>query len=575
MIAGDPLIGRQLANYRIERVIGRGGMAQVYYGWDVVLHRPVAVKIIDARYRGSPAYAKRFVQEAQTVALWRHENIVSIYYAGQEGELYYFAMEYIDGVDLGVRMSQYTTAGQLMPHTEAVHIGRAIASALDYAHRKGVIHRDVKPSNVILASDGRVVLTDFGLALHVQQGSLGEVFGTARYTAPEQARRSADAVPQSDLYSLGVIQYEMLVGSLPFDDPSPTSVALQHMTLPPPPPRAINPNLNDAAEAVLLKALSKSPGDRYPTGGELMDALENALLTRRPAGSQLPAARPVPQRSVAQRVASYLQADTASPDAVHPAQPSARSDSERRRAPGAFWATRGRLLILAAIAVVAGTLIVINRQSNASQPPVPAPARATTGTSPTTTAIPTATPAARGQAITPAETALPTTAGADASTPTLAPTPAFTPPTATEPLPATPLPTVLYPGGRRFLIYYDDNGLYLHNASGSAGAVSPLAFERLDASGAPLNRFDGWRWSRYYPRIEVASCMRVEIRGSPSYLRPSPCSNRYNSTVTASRNDDFVFWTTQTGASQFRVLWNAEDVARCEIAAGVCEVFLP
>jgi serine/threonine-protein kinase len=585
MIAGDPLIGRQLANYRIERVIGRGGMAQVYYGRDVVLHRPVAVKIIDARYRGSPAYAKRFVQEAQTVALWRHENIVSIYYAGQEGELYYFAMEHIDGVDLGVRMSQYTTAGKLMPHAEAVRVGRAIASALDYAHRKGVIHRDVKPSNVILANDGRVVLTDFGLALHVQQGSLGEVFGTARYTAPEQARRSADAVPQSDLYSLGVILYEMLAGSLPFDDPSPTSVALQHMTLPPPRPRAINPDLNDAAEAVLLKALSKSPGDRYPTGGELMNALESALLTRRPAGSQLPAARTLrePQRSLAERVASYLQADIAPPDAVQPAWPPAGDDSVRRRSPGAFLATRGRLLILAAIAVVAGAMIVINRQSTASQPPASAPARATTGISPTTTAIPATTPTAPGQVIAPAETALPIAPGADASTPTLAPTPTFVPPTpalsgvegATEPPPATPLPTVLYPGGRHFLVYYDDNGLYLHNASGRAGAVSPLAFERLDASGTPLNRFDGWRWSRYYPRIEIASCMRVEIRSSPSYLRPSPCNNRYNSTVTASRNDDFVFWTTQTGASQFRVLWNAEEVARCEIATGVCEVFLP
>ena len=133
----------------------------------------------------------------------------------------------------------------------------------------------------------------------------------------------------------------------------------------------------------------------------------------------------------------------------------------------------------------------------------------------------------------------------------------------------------LYPNGRRFVIYYDDNSFYLLNTTGSAGAVSSIAFERLDALGVPLNRFDGWRWSQYYPRIESASCARVEIRGSPSYLRPAQCNNRYNSTVTASRGGDFVFWTAQESSSQFRVLWNNQEVARCEIAAGVCEVFLP
>jgi len=164
-----------------------------------------------------------------------------------------------------------------------LRIGKAVAEALDYAHRKGVVHRDVKPSNILVGRDGRVVLTDFGLALDVEQGSLGEVFGSSRYIAPEQARRSSGAVPQSDLYSLGVVLYEMLTGSAPFDDPSPTAVALQHVTLAPPPPRSINPKLNAETEAVLLKALSKSPKDRYKTGGELIAALERALLAGKPA----------------------------------------------------------------------------------------------------------------------------------------------------------------------------------------------------------------------------------------------------------------------------------------------------
>jgi serine/threonine protein kinase len=260
-------------------------MAQVYYGWDVKLQRPVALKVIDTRYRGNPAYAERFVREAQAVAKWRHEHIVQIHYADDEDGLYYFVMEYIDGQDLAQLMAQYTARGELAPQAEVVHIGRAIASALDYAHQQGMIHRDVKPSNVMAARDGRIVLTDFGLVMDIERGSEGESFGSARYIAPEQARSSAKAVPQSDLYALGVILYEMLTGAVPFDDPSSTAVAVQHVTAPPPAPREINPDLNEDTEAVLLKALSKSPEQRYQTGNELMNALEEALQSRRPVSS--------------------------------------------------------------------------------------------------------------------------------------------------------------------------------------------------------------------------------------------------------------------------------------------------
>ena len=269
----DPLIGRQLANFRIERLIKRGGMARVYYGQDVKLDRPVAIKVIDFQYRDDPTYAERFVREARAVAAWRHENIVQVYYADDQQGLYYFCMEYIDGLDLGELLLRHARSGELMPHAEVLRIGRAIARALDYAHREGVIHRDVKPSNVMVAQDDRVVLTDFGLALDVHRGTVGEAFGSARYIAPEQAKSSANAVPQSDLYSLGVILYQMLTGVVPFDDPSPTSVAIQHLTAPPPRPREVNPALSEETEAVLLKALSKAPEDRYQTGAELLDAL--------------------------------------------------------------------------------------------------------------------------------------------------------------------------------------------------------------------------------------------------------------------------------------------------------------
>jgi serine/threonine protein kinase len=314
----DPLVGRRLANFQVERPLGQGGMAQVYYGQDIKLRRPVAIKVVDARYRDKPVYAERFVREAQTIATWRHENIIQIYYADDEGGLYYFVMEYIDGVDLEERLAHYEAKGETMPPAEVIRIGRAIANALDYAHKRGVIHRDVKPTNVLMAQDGRVVLADFGLAMDIELGSLGEVFGSAHYVAPEQARNSADAVPQSDLYSLGVILYRMLVGRVPFDDPSSTAVALQHLTLAPPPPRQLNPALRLETEAVLLTALSKSPVERYQTGRELMEALERTIQpekmtlpgsskpTRLPLPpdpaelthlSPLPKARPVPARA--------------------------------------------------------------------------------------------------------------------------------------------------------------------------------------------------------------------------------------------------------------------------------------
>ncbi len=328
MIAEDPLLGRQLANYRVERLLGRGGMALVYYGWDVKLERPVAIKVIDARYRSNRAYAERFVREARAVATWRHENIIQVYYADEQDDLYYFAMEYIAGLDLATLLAQYADAGELMPHDDVLRIGRAIAGALDYAHERGLVHRDVKPANVLVAGDRRVVLTDFGLALDVGQGSLGEVFGSAHYTAPEQARRSADAVPRSDQYALGVVLYEMLTGVVPFDDPSPTSVAMQHLISPPPPPCQVNPLLNVETGAVLLQALAKAPEQRYETCGELLDELERALaggVGPAPEEGEGPAvieeasaaaARRLSSVSVDERVAAHLEAGVQPPDAA-------------------------------------------------------------------------------------------------------------------------------------------------------------------------------------------------------------------------------------------------------------------
>ncbi len=275
--SSDPLLGKNLANFRIERPLGQGGMAQVYYGRDTILNRPVVVKVISRRHRRKSDYARRLIQEAQAIAQWRHDNIVQVYYAGEEKGLVFIVMEYIDGPDLSQVLADYAEKGALMPRDEALRIGRAVADALDYAHARGAIHRDVKPDNVIVARSGRVVLADFGLVIQAESDETGEMLGSAYYIAPEQAQSIAKTVARSDLYALGVMLYEMLAGQRPFDDPSPMSVALQHVTQPPPSPRLFNPDLPERTEAVLLKALHKLPEERYANGRALLDALADSL----------------------------------------------------------------------------------------------------------------------------------------------------------------------------------------------------------------------------------------------------------------------------------------------------------
>ena len=143
MRSSDPLIGQQLANFRVERLLGRGGMGSVYYGWDIKLERPVAIKTINIRYRDNPAYAERFIKEARSMAAWRHPNILPVHYADNQDDVYYFVMEYVRGLDLEQLLKQYASENELPPHEDVLRIGRAVGEALDYAHSKGIIHRDV------------------------------------------------------------------------------------------------------------------------------------------------------------------------------------------------------------------------------------------------------------------------------------------------------------------------------------------------------------------------------------------------------------------------------------------------
>jgi serine/threonine protein kinase len=272
----DSLIYQELDEYRLEALLGQGGMARVYRGFDVRLKRRVAIKVIDAPFRTDPDYVARFEREAQAIAQLKHPHIVGVYRSGEANGLLYIAMEYIEGADLEAVLADYRQDQQLMPFDHVGQIIQPICLALDYAHSQGVIHRDVKPSNIMLDKQGRPILTDFGLAL-LDNKTRGEIFGTPHYMAPEQVFSSAGAVPQSDLYSLGVILYEIFTGKLPFEADHPHEVATLHLTEPPLPPRQLRPDLSPELEAVILKALTKAPEGRYPTGLALADALDQVL----------------------------------------------------------------------------------------------------------------------------------------------------------------------------------------------------------------------------------------------------------------------------------------------------------
>ena len=579
---GDPLIGKRLSNFVIKKALGHGGMAQVYYGQDVKLQRPVAIKVIDAQYRSDPAYAERFLREARTIARWRHENIIQVYYADDQDGLYYYVMEYIDGVDLADMINDYATRQTMLPHNEVVRVGKAVARALDHAHQHGVIHRDVKPSNVFMSTDDRIILGDFGLALETQQGSAGEVFGTPHYISPEQVRRSSDATAKSDLYSLGVMLYEMLTGVVPFDDMSPTSVALQHITQDPPKPRSINPQLNTETESVLLKALSKKPKDRYASGAALMSALEKALSNTDTSGKKVLPLPPMPASVVGgkQRPTSHRK----------PPETSQKTGAKR-------WGLKILVFLVMLAALIyylqdvffpnglppqiadrfpAFSMPVVRIAPNPSLTPAVEilPSETSTVTPlPTVTTQPTQPPT-----MTATETQPPLPSATASQTPTATKT--LTPLLTSTATLADGIPTATttpkFVNYKRMWLYYDDYGFYIYNAARTNRSVSPFVFERLDKSGKPTNTFPGWYWQEFYDVLNVGRCMSIEIKENPNeYLRPSSCQGIYLSTRSYYADNEAIFWTRQEGSTQFRVLWNGEEMGVCEIEKGFCEVFVP
>src|SRR5213082_729424 len=267
MTSSETMIGRTFdKRYVIQRKLGSGGMAIVYLAEDQELGRRVALQLLDDRHAADEQFVERFRREAQSAAGLNHPSIVSIFDRGYAEGTYYIAMEFLDGRTL----KELLVKNGPTPVPIAMDYARQILGALAFAHRGAIVHRDIKPHNIVVGGDGRLKVTDFGIARSgaSQMTEAGSIVGTAQYLSPEQAR-GAPVDPRSDLYSLGIVLYEMLTGSVPFTGDTPVEIAMKHLSQVPDPPSEWRSEVPHDLDAVVMRALAKDPDQRYGSAEEL------------------------------------------------------------------------------------------------------------------------------------------------------------------------------------------------------------------------------------------------------------------------------------------------------------------
>lgn len=274
------LIGKRInGRYKIVQMIGGGGMANVYLAQDMILEREVAIKILRMDFSNDDEFIKRFNREAQSATSLAHPNIVSIYDVGEEEDIYYIVMEYVKGLTL----KQYIQQNNQIPIEKTLHIMAQITSAISHAHQHGIIHRDIKPQNVLIDDANHVKITDFGIATALSATSITQtnaVLGSVHYLSPEQARGGM-ANKKSDIYSLGIVMFELLTGRLPFSGESAISIALKHLQSSTPSPRRWNPTIPQSVENIVLKATAKDSFHRYENVDEMKEDIVTALSPNR------------------------------------------------------------------------------------------------------------------------------------------------------------------------------------------------------------------------------------------------------------------------------------------------------
>jgi serine/threonine protein kinase len=386
----NPHIGKTLGSYQILEQIGQGGMATIFKAYQPSMDRYVAVKILPSHFTEDETFVARFNQEAHTLARLEHTHILPVHDYGEQEGLAYLVMRYIDA---GTLKDLIARQGPLRMN-EAARILDQIGRALGYAHSQGVVHRDIKPTNVLIDQRGDVFLTDFGIAKLVagtaQFTATGAIVGTPAYMSPEQGL-AGPVDHRSDIYSLGVVLYEMVTGRVPYEAETPLAVLLKHVNAPLPPPRQVMPDLPEGVERVILKAMAKSPDDRFQTAEEMAEALQKAVagmptgipLPRPPAEPiepTVPALRAEPQDE-AQAIGAASEPTVAAPVSV----PSTAAAPPRKALP--WLPIIGGAAVLAVV-LIAALLILPNLGGDGAAPTEATPtlgyalAQATTGTAP-------------------------------------------------------------------------------------------------------------------------------------------------------------------------------------------------
>jgi eukaryotic-like serine/threonine-protein kinase len=371
MPAPDTLIDQVFdGRYRVVRKLGTGGMANVYLAEDQELGRRVAIKMLDERHSQDEQFVERFRREAKNAAGLSHPNIVSIYDRGEAEGTYYIAMEYLEGRTLKELL---ITRGPT-PIAVAIDYTRQILDALGFAHKHGIVHRDIKPHNVVVAPDGRLKVTDFGIARSgtSQMTETGSIIGTAQYLSPEQAK-GAPVTPSSDIYSVGIVLTEMLTGSVPFTGDTPLEIAMKHLSTTPLPPSEQRREVPHELDSIVLRALAKSPEDRYQSADEMDADLARAARGQAVAPETEEAATQVLRGAGAATLASAPTAITRRVNVAPPAagQPPPYSrptgfyeyDEPMRRS---FWPWLLAALLIAA-AIVAGWYVYTKIQDQLNQ----------------------------------------------------------------------------------------------------------------------------------------------------------------------------------------------------------------
>jgi beta-lactam-binding protein with PASTA domain/predicted Ser/Thr protein kinase len=369
MAARDTLIDQVFdGRYRVVRKLGTGGMANVYLAEDQELGRSVAIKMLDERHSQDEQFVERFRREAKNAAGLSHPNIVSIYDRGQAEGTYYIAMEYLEGRSLKELL---VTRGPT-PLAVAIDYTRQILAALGFAHKHGIVHRDIKPHNVVVAPDGRLKVTDFGIARSgtSQMTETGSIIGTAQYLSPEQAK-GAPVTPASDIYSVGIVLYEMLTGSVPFTGDTPLEIAMKHLSTTPLPPSEKRHEVPPELDAIVLRALAKDPAQRYQSAEEMDADLARAARGQAVAPETEEAATRVLNGVGAATLSSAPTAITRRVNVGPPAPPAYPPPTgfyeyDEPIRPRSFWPWLLATLLVAA-AIVAGWYVYTKIQDQLSQ----------------------------------------------------------------------------------------------------------------------------------------------------------------------------------------------------------------